>query len=127
MDLPRNRFKLPVLVLCTAILLGLLVKWTIVGAFAPIEASACDAAATGSTAVAAARNFVADCGSGFGIERGPYDAMKEHGSFANYAQVVEFNIRVPADNPKGPSGFLEVGRRTRREPWRTLGPLATGP
>jgi hypothetical protein len=126
-DLPNNRFKLSFFVLCTAIVVGVLVKWVIVDAFAPIEGSACNATATGATAITAARNFVADCGSGFGIERGPYDAMKAHGSFANYAQVVEFNVSVPGDNPKGPSGFLTVGRRTRHEPWRTLAPLATGP
>ena len=109
-----------------ALLLTATLATTCVAGCARTEGSACNAVASGSTAIAAARSFVADCGSDFRIARGPYDAHKESGAYAKYAQVAEFEISV-ANSPKGPAGFLLVGRRTRHGPWRTLAPLATGP
>jgi hypothetical protein len=105
--------------------LGALVKFMVVEISTPASGLACNEKATGATALVTARKFVAECRSGFRIER-EFNAMKSSGSFASYAQVGEYAIRAPADSPSGPALFLLVGRRTRREPWRTL-EVGTGP
>ena len=110
-----------------ALLLTATVAAACIAGCARTEGSACNAIASGSTAIAAARTFVADCGSDFRIARGPYDAHKESSAYAKYAQLAEFEISIANNNPKGPAGFLLVGRRTRHGPWHTLAPLATGP
>ena len=90
------------------------------------SASFCKTTGSGATAADAAAMFVARCGSDYAISRGPLDGEKAATPFATYADVVEFNISV-RNNDEGSLGFLEVGRKTVRSPWRTLAPLGTGP
>ena len=95
-------------------------------AWASSASTYCASSATGHTALAAAARFVSKCGPSYKLGRGPYDADKATSPYADYAQVVEFTIRVTG-NSEGTLGFLLVGRRTRHAPWRTLGSLGTGP
>lgn len=123
--LTKARLRLAAAVIACAFVLGALVKLVVVGISTPEAGLACNEHATAATAIATARKFVTECGSGFRIEK-QINAMKSSGSFASYAQVGEYAIRAPADSPSGPALFLLVGRRTRGEPWRTL-EVGTGP
>jgi len=106
-------------------MLGALVKLMLVEISTPENGLACNQHATGATALATARRFVAECGTGFRMEK-QIDALKSSTGFASYAQVDEFVIRVPAGAASGPALFVLVGRRSPRESWRTLG-IGTGP
>jgi hypothetical protein len=89
-------------------------------------AAFCDTSAHGSTARAAIRSYLRDCGSDYSIEKGPYDADKSTTAYASYSQVVEYTLNVK-DNKEGPVAFLMVGQRLTGGTWHTLSPPGTGP
>jgi hypothetical protein len=88
--------------------------------------SFCSKTGTGSTASAAIHNFLNRCGRDYRIQKGPFDADKSTSSYANYAQVVEYSLRVK-NNAEGGIAFLMVGKRGAGDQWQTLGPPGTGP
>jgi hypothetical protein len=78
------------------------------------------------TASAAIRNYLTRCGPDYRVQAGPFDADKSTSSYANYAQVVEYRLRVK-NNAQGRIVFLMVGKRASGDKWRTFGPPGTGP
>jgi hypothetical protein len=54
----------------------------------------------------------------------PFDAETSTSSYANYAQVVEYSLRVD-NNAEGGIAFLMVGELAAGEKWHTLGPPGT--
>lgn len=121
----KARLALAAGILACVCVLGALVKFMVAEISTPESGLACNHHATGPTALATARKFVSECGSGFGVER-QIDAFKSSSGFASYAQVDEFVISVPAGAPSGPALFVLVGRKNSRESWRTLD-TGTGP
>lgn len=86
----------------------------------------CSSTGTGSTASAAIHNYLKMCGRDYRIQKGPFDADKSTSSYANYAEVVEYSLRVE-ENEEGTIAFLMVGKRAAGDKWHTLGPPGTGP
>jgi hypothetical protein len=111
-----------------AFIVALLAAWvtdTATGRAQPAS-SFCSKSGTGTTASAAIHNYLARCGPDYRIQAGPLDADKSTSSYANYAKVVEYRLRVK-NNTEGRIAFLMVGKRAADDKWRTLGPPGTGP
>jgi|SRR5579863_3063194 len=111
-----------------AFIVALSAAWTMTAATGRAQpaGSFCSKTGTGSTASAAIRNYLRRCGRDYSIQKGPYDADKSTSSYAKYAQVVEYTLRVK-NNAEGGIAFLMVGKPAAGGKWRTLGPPGTGP
>jgi hypothetical protein len=119
-----NRFA----VVAATFIVTLPAAWTVgtaTGQAQPAR-SFCAETGTGSTAAAAIRNYLTRCGRDYSIIKGPFNADKSTSIYANYAQVVEYSLRVK-HNAEGEIAFLMVGKRHAGDEWRTLGPPGTGP
>jgi hypothetical protein len=112
----------------TAFLVAVFLTWAICTPTGRAQPAShfCSKSGTGSTASAAIRNYLTRCGPDYRIQAGPFDADKSTSSYANYAQVVEYRLRVK-HNAEGAIAFLMVGKRAAGGKWHTLGPPGTGP
>lgn len=111
-----------------AFIVALLAIWATYTAnsLAQPAGSFCSKTGTGSTASAAIHNYLKKCGRDYRIQAGPFDADKSTSSYANYAKVVEYRLRVK-NNAEGGIAFLMVGKRAAGDKWHTLGEPGTGP
>lgn len=110
-----------------AFIVALLAVWAAYTASSLAQpGSFCPKTGTGSTASAAIHNYLKKCGRDYGIQAGPFDADRSTSSYANYAKVVEYRLRVK-NNAEGGIAFLMVGKRAAGDKWHTLGAPGTGP
>lgn len=111
-----------------AFIVALLAAWAIGTAIGRAQPAGrfCSKTGMGSTASAAIRHYLKRCGQDYRFQAGPFDADKSTAAYANYAQVVEYRLRVK-NNLEGGIAFLMVGKRAAGDKWRTLGPPGTGP
>lgn len=109
-------------------IVALFAAWAIYTATAHAQpaSSFCSMTGTGSSASAAIRNYLTRCGPDYRIQAGPFNADKSTSSYANYARVVEYRLRVK-NNAEGGIAFIMVGKRAAGDKWHTLGPPGTGP
>jgi hypothetical protein len=88
--------------------------------------SFCAAVGRGSTARAAIASYLRKCGSDYTIAKGPFNGYKSATPYANYAQLVEYDLNV-TNNSEGSLAFMEVGQRVAGGSWQTMGRPGTGP
>lgn len=110
------------------LIVALFAVWAIYTATARAQpaGSFCSKSGTGSTASEAIRSYLMRCGADYRIQAGPFSADKSTSAYANYAQVVEYRLRVK-NNAEGVIAFMLVGKRAAGDKWHTLGPPGTGP